>query len=51
MMNEIVKKKKDLRKKLTERRNLINRNKTLDFNKDVFYELTEKINLNKVDSV
>ena len=51
MMNEIVKKKKDLRKKLTERRNLINRNKTLDFNKDVFYELTEKINLNKVDCV
>jgi len=50
-MNEIVKKKKDLRKKLTERRNLINRNKTLDFNKDVFYELTEKINLNKVDCV
>ena len=51
MMNEIVKKKKDLRKKLTERRNLISRNKTLDFNKDVFYELTEKINLNKVDCV
>ena len=51
MMNEIVKKKKDLRKKLTEKRNLINRNKTLDFNKDVFYELTEKINLNKVDCV
>ena len=51
MMNEIVKKKKDLRKKLTERRNLINRNKTLDFNKDVFYELTEKININKVDCV
>ena len=51
MMNEIVKKKKDLRKKLTERRNLINRNKTLDFNTDAFYELTEKINLNKVDCV
>jgi len=51
MMNEIVKKKKDLRKKLTERRNLINRNKTLDFNNDAFYELTKKINLNKVDCV
>ena len=51
MMNEIVKKKKDLRKKLTERRNLINRNETLDFNIDAFSELTEKINLNKVDCV
>ena len=51
MMNEIVKKKKDLRKKLTERRNLININETLDFNIDAFCELTEKINLNKVDCV
>ena len=51
MMNKIVKKKKDLRKKLTERRNLITRNETLDFNIDAFSELTEKINLNKVDCV
>ena len=44
MMNEIVKKKKDLRKKLTERRNLIKTNTTLDFNIDAFYELTKKLN-------
>ena len=46
MMNEIVKKKKDLRIKLTERRNLAKRNSTLDFNRDVFYQLTEKIKFN-----
>ena len=51
MMNEILNQKKELRKKLTERRNLINRNETLDFNIDAFSELTEKINLNKVDCV
>ncbi len=50
-MNEIVKKKKDLRKKLIERRNLIKRNTTLDFNIDVFYKLTKKIEINKVDCV
>ena len=51
MMNEIVKKKKDLRKKLTEKRNLIKKNETLEFNIDAFYKLTEKIELNKVDYV
>ena len=51
MMNEIVKKKKDLRNKLTERRNLIKRNATLEFNIDVFYKLTEKIKFNAVDCV
>jgi 5-formyltetrahydrofolate cyclo-ligase len=50
-MNEIVKKKKDLRNKLTERRNLIKINATLEFNIDAFYKLTEKIELNKVDCV
>ena len=50
-MNEIVKKKKDLRKKLTEKRNLIKKNETLEFNIDAFYKLTEKIELNKVDYV
>ena len=48
-MNEIVKKKKDLRNKLTERRNLIKRNTTIEFNIDAFNKLIEKIELNKVD--
>ena len=51
MMNEIVKKKKDLRNKLTERRNLIKKNTTLEFNIDVFYKLTEKIKFNAIDCV
>ena len=51
MMNEIIKKKKDLRNKLTERRNLIKRNTTLEFNIDVFYKLTEKIKFNAIDCV
>ena len=51
MMNEVVKKKKDLRNKLTERRNLIKRNSTLEFNIEAFYKLSEKIELNKVDCV
>ena len=50
-MNEIAKKKKDLRKKLTEKRILINKNKTFEFNEDGFYKLIEKIELNKVDYV
>ena len=51
MMNEIEKKKKDLRNKLTERRNLIKRNASLELNTDALYRLTEKIELNKVDCV
>tara|TARA_B100000579_G_scaffold434050_1_gene454056 strand:+ start:220 stop:804 length:585 start_codon:yes stop_codon:yes gene_type:complete len=51
MINEIVKKKKDLRNKLTNRRKLIKRNTILDFNIDVFYKLTEKIEFDKVDCV
>ena len=50
-MNEIVKKKKDLRNKLTERRNLIKRNTTLEFNIDAFYKLTYKIKFNAIDCV
>ena len=50
-MNELIKKKKDLRNKLTERRNLIKKNTTLEFNIDAFNKLTEKIELNKVDYV
>ena len=50
-MNEVVKKKKDLRNKLTERRNLIKKNATIEFNIDAFFKLTEKIKLNAIDSV
>jgi len=50
-MNEIVKKKKDLRNKLIERRSLLKKNTTLEFNIEAFNKLTEKIELNKVDCV
>ena len=50
-MNEIVKKKKDLRNKLIERRSLLKKNTTREFNKEAFNKLTEKIELNKVDCV
>ena len=50
-MNEIIKKKKELRNQLTERRNLIKRNITLEFNIDIFYKLTEKVKFNTVDCV
>ena len=51
MMNEISKKKKDLRNKLTKKRNLIKRNTALEFNIDAFHKLTEKIKFNAVDCV
>ena len=51
MMNEIVKQKKNIRKILTEKRNLIKRNTTLEFNIDAFNKLTEQIKFNKVDCV
>lgn len=51
MMNEIRNKKKDLRNKLTKKRNLIKRNTTLEFNIDAFHKLTEKIKFNAVDCV
>ncbi len=51
MMNEITKKKKDLRNKLTVRRNLIKRNGSLEFNINAFYKLTEKIKFNAIDCV
>ncbi len=50
-MNEIVKKKKDLRNKLIERRSLLKKNTTREFNIEAFNKLTEKIELNKVDCV
>ena len=51
MMNEITKKKKDLRNKLTKKRNLIKRNTALEFNIGAFHKLTEKIKFNAVDCV
>ena len=51
MMNEVVKKKKDLRNKLTERRNLIKKNATIKFNIHDFFKLTEKIKINTIDCV
>ncbi len=51
MINEIVNKKKELRRKLIDKRSLIKKNETLGFNKDAFYKLIEKIELNKVDCV
>ena len=51
MMNEVVKKKKDLRNKLTQRRNLIKKNATIEFNIDAFFKLTEKIKFNAIDCV
>jgi len=50
-MNEIVKKKKDLRNKLIERRSLLKKNTILEFNIEAFNKLTEKIELNKVNCV
>ena len=50
-MNEVVKKKKDLRNKLSERRNLIKKNATIEFNIDAFFKLTEKIKLNAIDCI
>ena len=51
MMNEIVIKKKYLRKKLIEKRKLIKKDQTLEFNIEAFNKLTEKIELNKVEYV
>ena len=50
-MNEIVKKKKDLRNKLIERRSLLKKITTREFNIEAFNKLNEKIELNKVDCV
>ena len=50
-MNEIVKKKKDLRNKLIEKRNFIKRNTNVEFNIDAFYKLTKKIKFNAIDYV
>ena len=51
MINEILNQKKNLRKILTEKRNLIKKNTNLDFNIDAFNQLTEQIKFNAVDCI
>ena len=51
MMNEIVDQKKNIRKILTEKRNLIKRNTTQEFSVDAFNKLIKKIEFNLVDCV
>ena len=51
MMNETLNQKKNLRKKLTIKRNLIKKNTNVEFNTDAFYQLTKKIKFNLVDCV
>ena len=50
-MNEIVKQKKNIRKILSEKRNLIKRNTSQEFSIDAFNKLTEKIEFNLVDCI
>ena len=45
-MNEIIKKKKNIRKILIKKRSLIKKNITLEFNIDAFNKLTEKTEFN-----
>ena len=51
MMNETLNQKKNLRKILTEKRNLIKKNTNLEFNIDAFNQLTEQIKFNAVDCI
>ena len=51
IMNEILNKKKNLRKKLTEKRNLIKKNTNIEFNIEAFNQLTQKIKFNAVDCI
>ena len=51
MMNEIVKQKKNIRKILTEKRNLIKKNTNLEFNIEAFNQLTEQIKFNAIDCI
>ena len=50
-MNEILNQKKNLRKILTEKRNLIKKNTNLEFNIEAFNQLTEQIKFNAVDCI
>ena len=51
MINEILNQKKNLRKILTEKRNLIKKNTNAEFNIEAFNQLTEKIKFNAVDCI
>ena len=51
MINEILNQKKNLRKILTEKRNLIKKNTNLEFNIEVFNQLTEQIKFNTIDCI
>ena len=51
MMNETLNQKKNLRKILTEKRNLIKKNTNLEFNIEAFNQLTKKIKFNAVDCI
>jgi 5-formyltetrahydrofolate cyclo-ligase len=51
MINEILNKKKNLRKILTEKRNLIKKNAKLEFNIEAFNQLTEQIKFNSIDCI
>ena len=51
MMNENFNQKKNLRKILTEKRNLIKKNTNLEFNIEAFNQLTEQIKFNAIDCI
>jgi len=51
MMNETLNQKNNLRKILTEKRNLIKKNTNFEFNFDAFNQLTEQIKFNAVDCI
>ena len=51
MMNEILNQKKNLRKILTEKRNLIKKNTNLELNSEAFNQLTEQIKFNAIDCI
>ena len=50
-MNETLNQKNNLRKILTEKRNLIKKNTNLEFNIEAFNQLTEQIKFNAVDCI
>ncbi len=51
MINEILNRKKNLRKILTEKRNLIKKNTNFEFNIKAFNQLTDQIKFNAVDCI
>mgnify|MGYP001324129347 FL=1 len=51
MMNETLNQKKNLRKILTEKRNLIKKNTNLEFNIEAFNQLIEQIKFNAIDCI